>query len=248
MMLIPSLVSLALASLAGMAPPQKETQVLVFGEVSYRQRIALSPDAVVHVYLRRIDAEHRISDLTVTRVPTAGKQVPIPFEVVSEGMKPEEGVRYVLQATIEEAGKVTWRTSGLRGLELDGSDAKQELMVIQTGGRKGYEEKDWVLYELGGKPSVPAGTRIPGITFSAPQKAFSAFAGVNQMGGSYERSGHSLRFGATRSTMMAGPQPQMDQEAAFGRMLGQVDRAKAFGRALVFYSKGKAIAKFRTPA
>ena len=69
------------------------------GEVTYRERAALSPDAVLIIEVTGIDRS-MISD---ARVPTEGRQVPIPFEIEVPGNA--EGT---LRAGLSTGGRVDW--------------------------------------------------------------------------------------------------------------------------------------------
>ena len=77
--ILPTLL-LGLAGCQSGGPPPEGHTLVVQGGLSYRERIALPPDSVAHVTLRRFDvtgekivAEHEI--------PLQGRQVPIPFSV-----------------------------------------------------------------------------------------------------------------------------------------------------------------------
>lgn len=69
------------------------------GEVSYRERVALSPDAVLMVEVAAIDR----SIIAQERIPTDGMQVPIPFEI--EVPNDAEGT---LRAALSSGGRIDW--------------------------------------------------------------------------------------------------------------------------------------------
>ena len=74
----------------------------VSGEILYRERIALSPDAVVHVQIQdvsRADAPATVVGEQTIRNPG---QVPIAFEVGYDGSDIEENHTYALAARIED--------------------------------------------------------------------------------------------------------------------------------------------------
>ena len=56
--------------------------------------------------------------------------------------------------------------------------------------------------------------------------------GVNRYRGTYELDGHDLAVGPVMSTMMAGPEPAMRQEARWFRALGEPMTATRDGDAL----------------
>lgn len=64
---------------SGGAPPEGQSLV-VQGSLSYRERIALPPDSVAHVTLRRFDVTGE-KIVAEQEIPLQGRQVPIPFSV-----------------------------------------------------------------------------------------------------------------------------------------------------------------------
>jgi putative lipoprotein len=80
---------------------------LVTGQVTYRQRSALPPDALVRVSV--IDEslpEGPLAEMVLGQqvIPTAGRQVPIPFAVGYNSAGIDEEATYTLMAGIEDAG------------------------------------------------------------------------------------------------------------------------------------------------
>lgn len=116
------------------------------------------------------------------------------------------------------------------------------LAVAQTA----VEDHRWVLYELNGSQTLVVGRRESALTFNADDRKFGAFAGVNQMGGSYDLSGIKLKFGEIVSTKMAGPEDLMKQETEFSAALKKVTKAKVFGDRLVLYAGDVMVAKFKS--
>ncbi len=75
----------------------------VTGTVTYRERIALTSNAVVTVRISdvsRADAPATVIGEQV--IKTEGKQVPIPFAVAYQASDIEEGHRYSMQVRIED--------------------------------------------------------------------------------------------------------------------------------------------------
>jgi uncharacterized lipoprotein YbaY len=82
----------------------------VSGVVTYLQRIALPPDAVVRVQLQdtsRADAPAVVLGEQV--IETMGRQVPIPFSIPYDPAQINPSGRYTLRARIESAdGQLMW--------------------------------------------------------------------------------------------------------------------------------------------
>ena len=82
-------------------------QAVITGSVTYRQRIALSPDAVLSVQLvdvSRADAPALV--LSELVIYTHGRQVPLDFELAYGPVKIEPHHRYAVQARIESGGRL----------------------------------------------------------------------------------------------------------------------------------------------
>ena len=86
--------------------------VRVRGSVSYRQRIALPDSALVTVRIvdvSRADAPAEV--IGEAHIPTAGRQVPIPFEIAVPAARVAANHSYAAQARIEYDGKLRWTPS-----------------------------------------------------------------------------------------------------------------------------------------
>jgi putative lipoprotein len=105
-----ALTALALAGCAatsvvpegGGAAPAKVT-----GTVTYRERIALPPTAVIKVQLvdvSRADAPAVVIGEQV--IPAEGKQVPLAFEIAYDSTRIEANHSYAVQARIEDDGQL----------------------------------------------------------------------------------------------------------------------------------------------
>lgn len=79
------------------------------GTVTYRQRIALPPNAVVEVSLQdvsKMDAPAQVLDSA--KIPTAGRQVPIPFTLRYDPAQIDERYTYTVSARITVDGALMW--------------------------------------------------------------------------------------------------------------------------------------------
>lgn len=98
---------LVLAAIAGPAPAREIT-----GQLAYRERVALPPDARLSVELR--GAEGIVAEL---REPAAGREVPLPFRL--EGT----AATLVLQAAILSGSEVLWLSEPVEIAPGDGAVA-----------------------------------------------------------------------------------------------------------------------------
>ena len=58
------------------------------------------------------------------------------------------------------------------------------------------------------------------IEFKSADKTVSGNAGVNLISGKYKVDGNKLTLDSLMQTLMAGPEPLMNQETAFMKILG----------------------------
>jgi putative lipoprotein len=107
-------------------------QVVVSGRVTYRQRIALPPEAVVVVSVLDVSradapsatvAEHRIE---------VEHQVPIPFSLSVDADRLDPRHRYTVAARIEVGGVPAWVSDTHHPVGLDGA-VDVEIVVVMTG-------------------------------------------------------------------------------------------------------------------
>ena len=82
------------------------------GTVSYRQRIALAPDAVVEVTLLDVSKADAPAEVISTQtIQTQGAQVPVPYSLEYDPTQIVERNTYAVRATITEGGKLTWTST-----------------------------------------------------------------------------------------------------------------------------------------
>jgi uncharacterized lipoprotein YbaY len=77
----------------------------VRGELTYRARIALPPESVAIVELARAQDGRVVAE---QRLPLAGRQVPIPFELKPHPSVLEDGAAYFLRGAIARDGRTAW--------------------------------------------------------------------------------------------------------------------------------------------
>ena len=103
---LPLRILLAAASITGCvtgtpAGTDKDKYPAVSGTVTYRQRIALPPNAVVRVTLADVSLQDVAARVfTEIEIPTAGRQVPIPFRLTYWPERIEATHTYSVRAQI----------------------------------------------------------------------------------------------------------------------------------------------------
>ncbi len=111
---------------------------VVSGTVTYRQRSALPPAAILTVKIvdvSRADAASTV--ITEQRIETAGKQVPISFDIAYDRSKIQDRNRYAVQAEIRDGGRLLFITDTNYPVITQGSPRNVEITLVPVGGGGG---------------------------------------------------------------------------------------------------------------
>jgi heat shock protein HslJ len=95
----------------------------------------------------------------------------------------------------------------------------------------------WDVTSIEGSPVVEG---TPAYVEFTPEGRFVGNAGVNHLGATYELEGSVLSLSAIASTMMAGPQPLMEQEQRMTAALARVRSTTVEENTLVLHDGGGA--------
>jgi len=111
--MLPSVVAM-LAACGGQKPaetaarPATDSTATVTGTVSYLQRVALPPGAVLTVQLADVSIADLPASVIAKQVIPVTTQVPIPFTITYDPKQVIPIHTYVVQARIEVDGKLRW--------------------------------------------------------------------------------------------------------------------------------------------
>jgi putative lipoprotein len=239
---------------AAAAPPK------ITGTVTYRERIALPPDASVQVRLDDASQPEMPPKLVAeTTVPTAGKQVPIPFELPYRAADIVASRRYVVRAKIVAGGKTLFSSKTPYPVITRGAPTKLEILVQQGGGGRPDRSKpaagtggaglagvEWRLVRLGDAPAVeqPDGKQAH-FALDAEKKSLSGSTGCNRFFGGFELADGRLHLTPGGMTMMACPDELMRQEQAFLEALKAATGYRITGQTLeLLEGDGRVLARF----
>jgi uncharacterized lipoprotein YbaY len=104
----------------------------ITGQVTYRQRMALAPDAVVEVVLQDTSrADAPAITLGSQTLQTNGAQVPIPFAVEYDLSQIDPAGLYTMRATIKEGGELTWTSTEVIPVITRGAPTDQIEITVQ---------------------------------------------------------------------------------------------------------------------
>lgn len=219
-----ALAGLLLAA-AGPALPALAAPRALRGTVSYRERMALPPGAVVEVKLLDIslaDAPAR----TIAETRVSGRRIPAPWTLRFDSRQIDPRHSYALQARILDRGQLLFITTERHSVfagGLDNTDIRVQRVAGQEQPARAASSPvgSWRLARLGGA-ETPASI-ITGIEIAADGRV-SGRGGCNGFGGNATIRGRTIRFSRMVSTMMACAPEAMEQERRFLKALERVQR------------------------
>lgn len=219
-----ALAGLLLAAAAPATPALAAPRVLR-GTVTYRERMALPPGAIVEVKLLDIslaDAPSR----TIAETRVSGRRIPARWTLRYDSRRIDPRYSYALQARILDGDRLLFITTERHSVFTGGPD-KTDIWVQRVSGDDRPPAVapspvgSWRLASLGGT-DVPASINTT-LAISADGKV-SGRGGCNGFGGSATLRGRTIRFSRMVSTMMACMPDVMAQERGFLDGLAKVRR------------------------
>lgn len=179
---------------------------MVTGTVTYRERVALPPDAVVELSI--IDAS--VSDAAAPALATAtvnaeGRQVPLPFSIIYDPAKVHKLHLYTIRAKIRGGGELLFATDVVRAVITQDNPTTVDLLLSRvdptsTAATGDLAGTSWELADLNGD-GVVGGTHVT-LDFADKGRA-TGNGSCNRYFSTVELSGSSITFGAVGATRMA---------------------------------------------
>ena len=225
----------------------------VRGTVSYRERIAMPPGAVLEVSL--VDVSRTATVVGSVELNDPGN-VPVAFEIPFDASTIDQRRSYTVRARILVDGQPRWASTTAHPVLTQGNDNQVEIMLTAVGEGGGAGQgagagantaltsARWNLTHLGGQPVVTANPqRQPYLMFMAENRVGGS-GGCNTLGGTYAVDGSTLTLSGIVSTMMACVDG-METETAFLGALEQVRAWRTEGASLeLLDAAGAAVARF----
>lgn len=218
-----ALIALLLAPIAGCTATPA---TVIEGSATYRERMALPPDAEFEAVLQDVSrADAPAMELGRATIPSAPIP-PIRFTIPYDAAAIVPSHSYAVRAAIRVDGQL-WFTSDThhpvltRGagntvdivLERVAEPPKADAALLNT-----Y----WRILSLAGEPvTVTGDRREPHVILRSAdgRDGWSATAGCNKLSGSLTVTGERIDFGAGASTRMACPPPLDTLEQSLGQAL-----------------------------
>jgi putative lipoprotein len=236
------------------SPPATAT---LTGTVTYRQRIALSPEAIVTVRLEDTSlADAPAVPVVVHSFGAEGRQVPLPFEFTFDPASIKDGNTYSVRASIEIDGELRWTSTTAYHVLTRGNPSQVDIVVDPVDAEPPeppaasatrLRDTEWMLVEFDGRPVPPPveGGRTPMIVFATEGSAVSAQGQCNRHFGTFEAddAAGTLVIRMVGSTKMGCPDEVMMDEADFLAALGRAAKFTIDGETLTLEG-GDAVARF----
>jgi putative lipoprotein len=119
---------------ASVAPSGGGGAAKVTGSLTYRERIALPPDAVIAVRLVDVSRADAPAILLGEQVFTAdGRQVPFPFEIAYDPARIDDRMSYAVQARIEQDGRLLFISDQHYAVITRGAPTRVDLVLRSVG-------------------------------------------------------------------------------------------------------------------
>ncbi|MCW5940016.1 MAG: YbaY family lipoprotein [Fimbriimonadaceae bacterium] len=229
--------------IVGAVAAQSMTQVS--GSVTYRERMALPPDAVMVVRLDRYVGSEQttVSELTMK---LGGKQVPVRFTMPYLRPPRKTGEKFGLTAVISAGGQRMFESPSATMVVTNGKTSAELRLVRATAGAMWpLEGPTWELMAMDGKRTEAE--RKPTITFEKGGR-FGSFAGVNRLSGIWSRTAPWAQIDPGPMTLMAGPPELMQLEQQYVKALELTNRLTIEEGELVLWRGENELMRFKRTA
>jgi len=142
--------------------PAAGSDRVIRGSISYREHITLPAVADIDIWLNDTTPGYNIMMVTAeTTIATAGRQVPIPFELRYDPSRIAAGHTYGLRATIRSGGEMLFTTNEATPVLVPDKSSKSDLMLVAAvrpptdRAGTGFTGSAWRLEDLAGADVVP---------------------------------------------------------------------------------------------
>lgn len=118
---------------ASKSTPETMQPIRVTGTITWRERIALPPDAEITVRLQdvsRMDAPAVV--LAEQRFTAGARQPPYPFDLIVEAARIDPRMRYTVSARVEHQGRLLFINDTSYPVLTQGAGYTAQLMLVQV--------------------------------------------------------------------------------------------------------------------
>ena len=191
------------------------------GTVSYRERIALPPHAILQVRLLRLSAANASSDVIGAARLRTRNRMPIPYRLPFDDNRLRRGNTYALEARILVDGKVWFNTASPKPVA-NGAiqpDILVQRIAAQAPASPTLKGK-WLAESLRGGGVID---NLQSTIEIGENGTVAGHGGCNGFNGTATITGDTISFGPLATTRKACPPAIMDQES---KLLGALSDAR----------------------
>ncbi|ADE55526.1 YbaY family lipoprotein [Coraliomargarita akajimensis] len=220
-------------------------QAEIRGVVSYRERIALPPGAVMTVALEDVSRMDVAATVLASTQVELNDAPPHAFTLPYDPAEIQDRMRYGLRVRIEVDGQLRFIND--RHIDPFADDEALSIVLKATGNKRSLPaqkpdasltETYWKLVTIQGRQvEMGAGGKELQMTLRAAGDRVTGFSGCNHFHGGYTVDGQALAFGPLASTAMACASG-MEQEQAFQTALRSIERYVIQGDTLMLFGQG----------
>jgi len=216
---MPSTLAVAMVLLMSAGGTAQQRAPRLSGTVFYRERVALTTEAVLEVTLEDTARTDGPATIISRRSISNPGQVPIAFDLPYDPGPIISGRRYAVRARIIDRGVLAFISTQAYLVDLDSPPPSLTILVqavrapVASAPEPVVEDVDWVLAQVFGR-TVPfsVDTMEARLRLVKAQQRLQGSTGCNNLIGSYERRDSRLVFKGVAATRMACAPPTMDQE------------------------------------
>ena len=193
----------------------------LFGQVFYKERLALPPDAKLTVQLADISQQEATARIVGETTVTPAGRMPVPFQIPFDPKTIRPADNYALQARITVGESLLFTTAQNHSVA-PLSAGPQALVLRRVAAQKAAANElsgDWMLATLGGE--APLADITITLTFDKDGRVAGS-GGCNRYAATISVDGASLKIGQAVSTRMACAEPVMAQENRYLQALAKV--------------------------
>lgn len=231
------------AALAAPVAALAETRTLD-GTVTYRERMALPPDAEITVQLVDVSLADAPATLLGETTLTPSHQVPVPFQITYDDADLAEGHSYALQARITVEDQLIFINTSRHavfGPEPDATDILVERVAASPEPDAAPSPAGrWLAEDIGGGGVIDNAQSLLEL---AADGTVTGSGGCNRMRGTAVIEGDALTLGPIAATRMACVPALGDQEAKFFAALAATRNWKIdeIGKLILLGAEGQAL-------
>lgn len=227
-------------------------EITISGEVAYRERIALPPNAILTVRLSDVSlADAPETVVAEQKIDPAG-QVPIKFEIKFDPAVVQPNATYALQARIMVDNQLWFINDQRYAVDpLKPAPAQMVLKMVKQNAKTTPPatlfDTAWLAEDINGRGVIDDAQS----TFSvASDGKVTGRGGCNGYFAQATVDGNSIKIGKAGATMMACAEALMDQERKFFSALEQAAtyRIDGDGKLFLVDAKGADLIKFSATA